>query len=58
MQRYRPVRIEVGPETAPHRWEDYLRLSGAGQRQHTPWRGNESRSHALAGVDDANAFRR
>ena len=28
MQQYGPVRIEVGPETAPHRWKDYLRLSG------------------------------
>lgn len=28
MQQFGPMRIEVGPETAPHRWKDYLRLSG------------------------------
>ena len=29
MQQLEPVRIEVGPDAAPHGWDDYLRLSGA-----------------------------
>lgn len=29
MQQLGPVRIEVGPDAAPHGWDDYLRLSGA-----------------------------
>lgn len=29
MQVHGPARIEVAPETAPHRWKDYVRLSSA-----------------------------